>query len=389
MKIGIITIHNSPNYGACLQSYALYKYITQLGHQVEIIDLYRPTHIGYVNSKNFIFQSRKQLTLFDKAKKCIKKIFRYPTFKSQKNVLTEEAKLKFDDFNAMINFSTPYKCIDELYKNPPSYDMYITGSDQVWNPTQRYCIEPYFLNFVKNGGRKISYASSIGVDNILKSEEELFKKYLSQYDYVSVREKNAKILLENLIDKDIYQVLDPTFLLSADEWKTMAIQNTKNINRYIFLFTLSYNDKLFKYVTRLKKESGLNLVVLCGRKTDLIDCDECYNIIDAGPKDFLGLINNADLVITNSFHCTALSIILQAKNFGVYIEEGDKRGVRITDLLDSFSLQSHVLESDLLQNYACLMSDTIDHSFVYDQYLKEQKKSREFLNMCMANGTNL
>lgn len=100
---------------------------------------------------------------------------------------------KFQDFNSQIRLSKPYRGIDELYRNPPEYDVYITGSDQVWNPTQNYCLEPYFLTFVKNkNARKISYASSIGIDQLLPKEKKDFKRWLSSYNSISVREKPHK-----------------------------------------------------------------------------------------------------------------------------------------------------------------------------------------------------
>lgn len=141
-------------------------------------------------------------------------------------------------FNSEISLSKPYRSIDELYANPPKYDLYITGSDQVWNPTQNYCLEPYFLTFVAEGqGKKISYASSIGINDLTIKEKSLFKKWLSSYDAISIREKQGKVLLQSFINRDIKQVPDPTFLLSMDFWREMAIRPQFNEKYILFIYT--------------------------------------------------------------------------------------------------------------------------------------------------------
>lgn len=130
-----------------------------------------------------------------------------------------DSKCKFDEFNKGLNLSRPYWGIDELYATPPCYDIYMTGSDQVWNPTQPYCLEPYFLTFVPKGKKKISYASSIGVTELLENEKQDFRRWLSSYDAISVREHQAKELLASFIEKPVVQVADPTFLLDSGFWK--------------------------------------------------------------------------------------------------------------------------------------------------------------------------
>lgn len=357
MKIGIITIHKSPNYGACLQAYALWKYLEQKGNDCEIIDLYRPYQEEYVPSKRF--QRMRQHTSFvSRCKQAIKKMLGLNKGKAGK-LFSDNAKLKFDKFNSQIKYSRAYKGIDELYANPPIYDLYVSGSDQLWNPTQPYCLEPYFLTFVPNGGRKISYATSIGITDLTDEEKHKFKDWLSSYDAISVRELQAEKLLESFItDHVISQVPDPTFLLDVEEWKKLAVSPDIN-EKYILLFTLQWSPVLVEYCKRLSAESGLLLVVLTQIQPQN-NGGGYIPVTDAGPKEFIGYIANAEMVITDSFHCTVFSIIMGVKNFYTYISPSNGRGSRITDLFDSFGLQNHLLNSDLKDDYTQLASRKIN-----------------------------
>ena len=341
MKIGIITIHNSPNYGASLQSFALWKYLDMQGHDVEIIDLYRPYRKEYVPSKTYKPWRFHKSDMLSQIKNLIKKIVK----KGKKSSLfSENAKVKFDNFNAPIKLSRPYLSIDDLYLNPPIYDLYISGSDQLWNPTQPYCLEPYFLTFVPKEKKKISYATSIGISTLEQNEKQRIKGYLSSYTAVSVREYQAKKLLESFAGrKDVIQVPDPTFLLDVEYWEKLSVK--PNIKEpYLLLFILNWSQTLVDYVLKLSKESGLKLFVLTQIQPSCKD-DSYIAVTDAGPKEFIGYIANAEMVLTDSFHCTVFSIIMGAKNFYAYISPDNERGVRITDLLATFNLEKHLLTS--------------------------------------------
>lgn len=375
MKIGIITIHNSPNYGACLQAYALWKYISLHGQDCEIINLYRPHQVEYVKSKRF-HPMRQSNGLVAKAKHLVKGILGIGKAKAGRSLYSDKAKAKFDEFNSQIKLSQPYTGIDGLYTDPPEYDLYISGSDQLWNPTQPYCLEPYFLTFTPAGSKKISYATSIGITDLTENEKRKFKAWLSSYSAVSVREKQAKALLESFTGRsDIKQVPDPTFLLGIEHWKGIAEQ-PKNKDKYILLFILNWSQQLLDYSLKLSLESGLRLVVLAQKQPEYAG-DSYILVTDAGPKEFIGYIENANMVITDSFHCTVFSIIMGAKNFYTYISPSNGRGSRITDLLDSFGLQDHLLNPDLTDNYTRLETLKINRADIVNtiELLKIQGQS--------------
>lgn len=147
-----------------------------------------------------------------------------------------------------------------MYANPPQYDIYITGSDQVWNPQHGFSIEPYFLTFVKDKkAKKIAYASSIGLEKIRENEQVCFQKWLSSYDAIGVRENTAVELLSPLVDGRITQVLDPTFLLDVSHWQSIA--QKPQCEDYIFAFLLRFNAEFIDYLLKISKESRKKLIL--------------------------------------------------------------------------------------------------------------------------------
>ena len=253
----------------------------------------------------------------------------------------------------------------------------MTGSDQDWNPTQPYCLEPNFLTFAPLDKKKLSYASSIGVTELQENEKQDFKRWLSFYDTISVREHQAKDLLASFIEKPVAQVADPTFLLDSEHWSSLAVDYTK-VEPYILLFTVGFDFNLLQFAIKISNESGLRLMYLNQKLSDPIDGS--YKVVnDAGPKDFLGLIAQSEMVITDSYHATVFSLILKAKNFYVYIGSYNKRGSRILDLLKTYKEESHLLSETLSENYNDLSNRKIDYQLVDRIYREEQMKAHDFL----------
>ena len=293
-----------------------------------------------------------------------------------KNLDNSHIFAKFKKFNSAIKLSKAYKKIDDLYANPPIYDLYIAGSDQLWNPTQPYCLEPYFLTFVPQGSKKISFATSIGITNLTNKEKQDFKKWLLQFDAISVREKQAQTLLESFVNRDIEQVADPTFLLEESFWKSM-IEIPTITQPYILLFTLNHNQQLLDYSLHLSTESGIPLIYLCQTAKQL---DNSFTTItNASIEEFLGYIAHAEMVITESFHGTVFSLILGTKNFYSYISKNSVRGSRLEDLLTTFHLESHLLPQNMNASYKTLSEQHIDTNKISKIISIERKHSVTFL----------
>ena len=373
MKVGIITIHNSTNYGACLQSWGLYKYLVDEGYDCEIIDLHRPVHKDYVYSDKFVDYNGKCAEV---RKLTLKKFIRRYIVKDKVPDYMILRNLKFDRFNSRIKLSKTFCGIDELYATPPSFDVYVTGSDQVWNPTQPFCIEPYFLTFVSNpNSRKISYGASIGIEKLTEREKKDFKRWLDSYDVISVRENEAKVLLESFVDKPIYQVADPTFLLGTEYWRSIAIK-PKIEEPYILCFKLYNGDHLVNYAAEIGRQAGLKVIVLPGGG----NVSGCEIVRDAGPEEFLGYIANAEMLISDSFHANVFGILLGTKNQWAYISLDNQRGSRIKTLFRTFGLSEHIMSPDLSDQYSKLDSLKKNADFIRDALNREIQHSRDFLN---------
>ena len=233
------------------------------------------------------------------------------------------------------------------------------------------------MTFVTEGKVKISYATSIGITELESKEKNDFKKWLSTYNAISVREKQAQKLLKSFIDQNVSVVLDPTFLLDIDYWKSIA--NYPDIKSgYILMFLLANNPEIIDYGVRLSKECKKHLIFI---KAPHLHTNENYTVDnDCGPKEFLGYIGNADMVITDSFHCTVFSILMEAGNFSAYISPASKKGSRITDLLDLLDLSEHLLPADYSSSYADLKKMEISRDELRKRIATEQIKSRNFLD---------
>lgn len=374
-KIGIVTIHKSSNFGGSLQAYALYKHLESQGHDVEIIDLLRPVHDRFIYDSRYKPYRSTRFTLKNRLREAAKKLLGR---KDRKGYASEVSKERFAEFFKDIKYSKEYRKISRIYKDAPVYDTYITGSDQMWSPMHPFNIEPYFLTFAPKGKRKISFATSIGVTELTAKEKADYSKWLSSYDAISVREEQGKQLLDSFIkDKNIEVVADPTFLLDIEDWKSLATAPSIKEN-YILLFSLTNTKPLVDFAIKMSKESGKKLVILKG---PLLDANNPDYILDnnIGPREFLGYFDNADMVITDSFHGSVFSILMGAKNFFSYIQPSSKVGSRITNLLSTVGQPNHLLPSNLAKSYKELESEKIDKAVLYNRIAEVREQAREFL----------
>lgn len=374
MKVGIITIHNSPSYGACLQTFALWKYISGVGVDCEVIDLRRPTHSDYRKSKYFHPMRAQSVSWKGKTMSCIQRIIKYIRRNSSQSIRNQ----RFEYFNQQIHFSKRYRGLDELYVNPPQYDVYITGSDQVWNPMQPYCMEPYFLTFVNNpDSMKISYASSIGLDDLRPNEKEKFASWLEGYNAIGVREVAAQKLIASFSSKPTTRVLDPTFLLTREYWESITVVPEIK-NPYILLFSLSYHPRLIRFAHEMSLKTN-SLLVIIAPDAGCLEQEDCIVVNDAGPKEFLGYIQDAGMTITDSFHGTVFSMLVGRGNFYTYIGKNNKKGSRIIDLLNLFHLENHLLSSSLQDDISSLLENKLDRVALNDSIEIERNRSMDFL----------
>lgn len=328
-KVGIITAHCSCNPGASLQAHALCKQISELGHQPVIID-YRP------NNFIDIMERVKNGTASNREK--LKSIALHRRLDGRYK--------KFQDFEReFYPQKTKCYCSEELINaDPPLLNAYICGSDQIWNPGHVDYDKTYFLQFARNANAKrLSYAASIGQDVVDDRGKVFLESGLAFLDYVSVREDTAKSMLEDICGTGIVikQNIDPTLLFPAPYWRTIAKAPEKKLpTKYILYYPLQDNPIVDALASQVKKSTGLPCVALSSGLTPPSFSD--YQIADYGPREFLYLIDNASIVLTNSFHGIAMSLLLETS---VIPYRNPVRNSRIESLFRTLHLENFQVDS--------------------------------------------
>ena len=331
MKIGIITIHKSQvNYGASLQSFALWKFISDQGNDCEIIDLLRPCHSDYKVSRS----------LGENGKSWKQKIIVWVKKSIKKTDLPDwiiERRRKFCDFNQLAKYSRKFRSVEELFKASFDYDIYITGSDQVWNPKMPFINEPYFLTFAPQGKKRVSYASSFGIDSIPQEFKPQYSNWLTQYDQLSTRENRGAYIVEELLGKRPKVVLDPVFLLKSSVWgKYMQKVPEVEPKNYVFVYMLRYDERIINHAIALAEKHQKPLYMVLSEEK-AVEHPAVKQLFSIGPSEWLWLVANADIFVTSSFHGTAFSIIFNTP-FVVLLQNGVPTNNRIIDLLSSMEL---------------------------------------------------
>lgn len=366
--IKTITCHDVYNFGASLQAYALQHYIESLGNQVEIID-YRPSYL-YKKYDWKAFTSKKyakfnSIFLTKWMFRCLK--WTYLRFSLGR-------KRCFDDFTKKYLHltQTTYYTFQDLKQNPPHADIIIAGSDQIWNPLFPNGKDPsYYIGFALPCTKRISYAASFSVDNIPSSQKEFAKQQLSQMNRISVREYQGLEILNELKIQGGTKVLDPIFLLDKEEWtKFMHKYNDKN---YILIYDFEGNSILKKTALFLKKKYNWKIYSINDALPRLY-ADK--NFTNVGPKDFLGLIHNCSVFLSNSFHGTAFSIYFN-KPFFVF----GLTGINLNSRMDSL-LRTVQLKDRFINNNTNLEQIKLEYNYeeVNQRITAEQILSKQFLN---------
>lgn len=228
-----------------------------------------------------------------------------------------------------------YNDYETLKKYPPAADYYITGSDQVWNPVS--CNPAFFLDFVKKHPR-LSYAASMGTTAIPAVKQTQFESFLNSIDAISVRESDIVEFLKKYTTHDIKVHIDPTFLISANQWREF-MQPYPIQKPYILVFPLYWDSKLNKELKTLRRKSNIPVIALC---TDVSKVWADQKIYDASPAQFLWLIDNAEAVISSSFHGIALALNLNKKISAVINPQAPSR---IESLLNSLNVPKYNISS--------------------------------------------
>jgi len=314
MKICTITCSNANNHGARLQCYALARWLQKQGYDVEVID-YRP---HYMRACKLFWWPGLRLRSWAKLILGFKS--RYVSLKRRK---------VFDAFSAEYIPLTKrvYWSIEDLRKDPPMADLYIAGSDQIWNTSMENGKDPaFYLDFGPKETRRESFAASIGTEEVDKSIIPFVKEKLKNFDKITIREQSSIPLVKSWGVTATHQE-DPVFLLTKEEWDRISDETGKGEN-YIFVYDFFQGEDIKKVALDKAQKLGLKIYALGSKPLSYAD----KNFVYSRPETFLGLIKHSTMVINNSFHATAFSMI-----FGVpyqFVGRQDGQNIRMRDLIE-------------------------------------------------------
>lgn len=368
--IGIIThYYKSLNYGGVLQSYALCQYLNQKGFNAEQV------------------KYKQAISFLSKFKRLIKKILMlvFSPIISIKNIKKQCLFFKFRNKIPHYAKTMTAKKISRFSK----YDILLTGSDQVWNPN--VICDAYCLNFSYSSLRA-SYAASLASDKINQDKIHFYKS-LNNLDYISVREKQSVPLLKNYIKKPISICCDPVFLLEKEVWLN-KLQSFSHKRKYLFCYFLGKNDLgriAANYIAKIEDLEIINLAY--GAEYNKIDkiLFKRKEVVAVDPFKFLSLINDAEIILTDSFHAVAFSIIFDKKFVAFQRDEKVSMENRIVDLLHDFDMNNRLYLNNNDTEFQNFYSNLFSSSTILDSAkLNEYKNSGvNFLRKVVEHDTEI
>ena len=329
-EIGVVPLlYDELNYGGVLQFFALQYTLKKLGYETKII---------YVNdNQNFMIEESKEVRI----KKLIVHLLS-PLMKIRYRLPAKRVE-------RTLEFKRRYYSPVVDYENTGDmFDCYICGSDQIWNPNNAR--KRQFLNFAPSGTNKIIYAASLGCESLTEKQKDLFLQYTSDIQHISVREISGKKILEDCLGrKDIRLVIDPTLLLKAEEWADIS-SNCYEISDYALVYILGdLTDKTKCDTSKYAQQHNVKIVRIGYASAEKKDTNLYgdIEITDAGPAEFIGLIQNATAVFTDSFHACVFSSLFKKELF-VYKRDGKTEMLdRIVTLFKSLDIPSRVIEQSI------------------------------------------
>lgn len=320
MKIDIITIHFGTNHGSVLQAYALSTYLRSLDLDTQVID-YVPKRYRVWNT---LLRKRGNYPL--------PVLLAYYPIAVLRSCRVRRLFGKF--VKKHLPLTKRYTTKEHLKQDPPKADIYITGSDQVWNDSYNGKGEySYFLDFAPPHAKRMAYSASFGKEALQELDyREAIQPLLRRFSNISVRECEAQTLLQNWGIEAAHTV-DPVFLLTREQWREFGATYEKK-EPYTLVYVMDgLHGELLDYAQKVKEQTGNCIYVVAFKKIDDPRIDKGFYF--ATPKDFIGLMDNADAVVTNSFHGTAFSVLFQ-KNFLTLGKE--QYNSRMLSLLDKLGL---------------------------------------------------
>lgn len=377
MRIAITTWHSGPNAGTFFQLYGLYKYLSNRGHHVEVID-YDMKDLHDFLPRGWYYYASQPLALIKRKFEHKKDISLYnaksAAFKDGLKIRDQ----RFDEAYDKMFFTQKVNTEEEFRQLNNQFDAFIVGSDQVWNAGMLN--RRYFLDYVADGKLKASYAPSMGSGLVLPYQRKMFKRYLQSFDFISTREKNLADILNKELERHVEHVLDPSMLISKEEYLSMAhLPEQFTPNTYILCYFMPRNEKQKEQLREYARRNELKIVIMAMFANDY-DFENAEIYASAGPQEFLGLIANAAVVFTSSFHCTIFSILFN-RNLFVFQQHATSKSAdinqRFNEQLNTYKINRIIIwEGDLTED----IMKPIDYNRVNEIFKNRLEKSKKFIN---------
>lgn len=302
-QILLTTLFSGYNYGSSLQTFASRILIEELGYTCKLVARKslikgRDVRIGKLMSILF----RTLLTVDSKTLQAYGSSF-------SKSLIGDSAE-KFAIFEA--EYLKPNRMSwNELKHEAEQSVACVAGSDQIWDPTSLYMDPLYYLRFAP-AGKRISFATSLGHDFVADFNRKKIKRWISEIDFLSVREDNGVNLIQNICDREATQIIDPSLLLDGNAWRAKLNIPTNNSKYLLAYFLDSPSPQARNFIKALREKHGCEVIAIPYKHEDM---SYATKTIPTGPLEFLELVSNAEVVITDSFHGTAFSINLHTPFF--------------------------------------------------------------------------
>ena len=337
--VGILTTFRQPNWGSVLQAYALQQIIDSFGHKSYIIDYIYPNEYH-----------------FARGKKKIKQTFRNRLGKIKRSVLSKLSLRPHDMMHFLNKFikyemrvTKKFATHRALHNNPPKFDIYVSGSDQIWNPNTMMGDMSYMFDFVVDKPC-FAYSSSFSCSEIHENMIDDYRKNLSRFKFISVRENNGVGIIKKLLNKEVKVVLDPTLLISKETWLGFTKKAKigplppKYILCYMLAYTYNPNESMALLLEKIQNEYNMPVIFLKSRPSSFKgNIFERSSFERNGIEEFLSLINKASIVISSSFHGVAFSLNFGKPLIALTAKNSDDR---IYSLMNNVGLLNNLVYTD-------------------------------------------
>ncbi len=376
-KIGILTFQKLENYGASLQCHALWQFLKNSGYDVEVIDLLCRHHRGFERTEGLVqYMPQKgfiQKVYYDLRVNLVSYV-RGIFFQREKEIRTRN----FQKFWDIATYSREYPSTKRIKESPPDYDVYISGSDQVWNPNLKYDWESYFFTFVSSGKKKIAYSSSFGLAELPEYFMTYVKKYLSEFSAISVRERTGQSIIQNALGGRVPRVVDPSFLLCRKEWAEFLVESPESDDYILCVWYLYHWENHLRICADLVKKYHKKVVLIVPSGLHFYSSKLFTVVQTAGPAELIGYISKAKMVLTDSFHVTVFSIIFGIQFYSFVSDT--KLSDRLETMLTDLHLEERLLRISNLSNMQKIVEpDRINYDEVQNTLDALCNASKSFL----------